>query len=155
MNTNNSTSSDFASSREVYASSQYGNIKAMERLSWRLLSFMRQVRADHQGQHRTAYEKNKKKILATQNVCGICGQEIDKGFKYPHPLSPVIDHIVPISKGGHPSDISNLQLAHRWCNRQKADKLMELKKRFKDTSQDMDVDLFPLHFDWKRYKASM
>jgi len=38
-------------------------------------------------------------------------------------MSAVIDHIVPVSKGGHPSDISNLQLSHWGCNRQKSDKL--------------------------------
>ena len=38
-------------------------------------------------------------------------------------MSPVIDHIIPVAKGGHPSDISNLQLAHWCCNRQKSDKL--------------------------------
>lgn len=34
-----------------------------------------------------------------------------------------IDHIIPIAKGGHPSDIDNLQLAHWTCNRQKSDKI--------------------------------
>lgn len=81
------------------------------------------VRADRQGQHRTAFDKNKKRILKTQSVCGICGQPVDKTLKPPHPLSPVIDHIIPISKGGHPSDLKNLQLAHWQCNRAKSDKL--------------------------------
>ena len=44
-------------------------------------------------------------------------------LKYPDPMSKTVDHIIPIAKGGHPSDLSNLQLAHRCCNRQKSDKL--------------------------------
>lgn len=81
------------------------------------------TRLDRHGPHRVAFEKNKKVILKTRNVCGICGNPVDKSLKYPHPLSPVIDHIIPVAKGGHPSDIDNLQLAHWQCNRQKSDKL--------------------------------
>ena len=36
---------------------------------------------------RAEYEHNKKIILATQNVCGICGKPVDKSLKYPHPFS--------------------------------------------------------------------
>ncbi len=31
---------------------------------------MRQLRADRIGSHRTQFEKNKKRILATQDICG-------------------------------------------------------------------------------------
>ena len=75
-------------------------------------------RPDKDGTHRGAFEKNKKKIYATQTVCGICGKPVDFSLKYPHPLSACIDHIIPIAKGGHPSDIENMQLAHWTCNRQ-------------------------------------
>lgn len=80
-------------------------------------------RPDQDGTHRGAFDKNKKKIYATQSVCGICGKPVDFNLKYPHPLSPCIDHIIPVAKGGHPSDIDNLQLAHAGCNRQKSDKI--------------------------------
>lgn len=114
----------------------------------------RKLRADHVGEHRTAYEKNKRKILATGDMCGICGQPVDKSIKDRlNPLAPTIDHIIPISKGGHPSDISNLQLAHRWCNRQKADKFLDIKSKFKEEEREIMNDDLPLHFDWKNYKA--
>ena len=80
------------------------------------------MRVDKTGAHRTEFEKNKKRILKTQNTCGICGHLVDKKVKFPDPLSPVIDHIIPIAKGGHPSSLDNLQLAHMQCNRQKSDK---------------------------------
>ncbi len=83
-----------------------------------------ETRPDRQPGNRAAFEKARLKILKTQTVCGICGKPVDFSFKYPHPLSPTVDHIVPVSKGGHPSDISNLQLAHRCCNREKSDKLV-------------------------------
>lgn len=57
--------------------------------------------------HRLAFEKNKKISLKTQNTCGICGKSIDKSVKSPRPYSPVVDHIVPINKGGHPSAIDH------------------------------------------------
>ena len=85
------------------------------------------VRQDKQGPHRVAYEKNKKVIFKTQNVCGICGKQVDFSIKAPEPLSPVVDHIIPVSKGGHPSAMENLQLAHWTCNRQKSDKLYSNK----------------------------
>ena len=80
-------------------------------------------RIDRTGQHKTAFRKNKKIILATQEVCAICGALVDKDLKAPDPLSPTVDHIIPIAKGGHPSSLDNLQLAHRWCNLHKGDRL--------------------------------
>ena len=84
-------------------------------------------RLDKKGPHRVAFERNKKRILKTKHTCGICGRDVDKTLAYPHPLSPVIDHTIPVSKGGHPSSIENLQLSHMACNRQKSDKLFENK----------------------------
>ncbi len=80
-------------------------------------------RPDVNGAHRQQYQANRKYILATQSVCAICGKPVDKTIKSPHPMSPTVDHIIPIARNGHPSDINNLQLAHRACNRAKSDKL--------------------------------
>lgn len=109
-------------------------------------------REDRYGEHRTAFEKNRKIILATQTICGICGQPVDFSFKYPHPLSPSVDHIIPLDKGGHPSALDNLQLAHRWCNRQKSDKLFE-RKKFQETEGTISNRDLPQHADWAHYKA--
>lgn len=80
-------------------------------------------RADRTGSNRTVFEKNARYIYKTREVCGICGLPVDMSLKSPDPMSKTIDHIIPVSKGGHPYDLSNLQLAHRCCNRQKGDKL--------------------------------
>ena len=72
---------------------------------------------------RRLYDQNKKIILATQSVCGICGKPVDKSIKYPDPMSPTVDHIIPVSRNGDPIALDNLQLAHRYCNRMKSDKM--------------------------------
>lgn len=106
------------------------------------------LRPDHSGPQRNQYESNKKKIYATQTVCGICGKPVNFRLKWPHPLSPCIDHIIPVSKGGHPSDISNLQLAHMTCNRDKSDKLVA-KQDISTGIELLSNRLLPLTFDWK------
>lgn len=110
---------------------------------------MIRYRPDKDGTHRGAFEKNKKKIFATQTVCGICGRPVDFSLKYPDPLSPCIDHIIPLAKGGHPSDLENLQLAHWTCNRQKSDKLMEKKEITEEVVSNRNL---PHTFDWRHYK---
>lgn len=48
-------------------------------------------------------------------VCQICRKRIGRRFKWPHPRSFSIDHIVPTSKGG--DDVkANVQAAHLHCN---------------------------------------
>ena len=101
-------------------------------------------RADHEGPHRTAYEKNKKRILATESICAICGRPVDKTLPQHDPMAPEIDHIIPISKGGHPSDIDNLCLVHSCCNKAKSDKV------FLETIQQKPVtnQQLPWSLDW-------
>ena len=111
-------------------------------------------RPDKNGAHRAEFDKAKKRIYATQRVCGICGQLVDFTKKYPDPMSPCIDHIIPIAKGGHPSSMDNLQLAHFWCNRQKSDKLYAdgvPKMDFKQEPQK-DFSRIPLSRNWMDFK---
>lgn len=109
-------------------------------------------RSDRAPGNRGAYEKARAKILKTQTVCGICGKPVDFSLKYPHPLSPTVDHIVPVSKGGHPSDINNLQLAHRCCNRQKSDKVGDLSRYISDENKLISNRELPQHEDWINFK---
>ena len=112
---------------------------------------MTRNRPDKDGTHRGAFEKNKKKIYASQTTCGICGRPVDFTQKYPHPLSPCIDHIIPINRGGHPSDIDNLQLAHWTCNRQKSDKLA-MRSAPKEL-ETLSNRILPQSTDWKAYRG--
>ena len=108
-------------------------------------------RSDRTPGNRGAYEAARMKILRTQTVCGICGKPVDFSYKNPHPLAPTVDHIIPVSKGGHPSDISNLQLAHRCCNRQKSDSLIEPKKA-EESDKLIPNNVLEQHCDWVRYR---
>jgi len=47
--------------------------------------------------------------------CGICGKRIGKSFRYPHPRSKSIDHVIPISQGGD-DKAPNKRAAHLGCN---------------------------------------
>lgn len=93
---------------------------------------------------RSQYEANKKIILATQSICGICGRPVDKSIKYPDPMSPTIDHIIPIAQHGDPVSLDNLQLAHRYCNRMKSDKIPIEKTKPIDKNKNL-----PLSCDWR------
>ena len=107
-------------------------------------------RLDRVGTHRSQFDKNRKKIYATQTICGICGKPVDFSLKFPDPMSPTIDHIIPVAKGGHPSDIDNLQLAHFYCNRQKSDRLAKVV--FIEDKEVSNYDL-PLSCDWISYRG--
>jgi 5-methylcytosine-specific restriction endonuclease McrA len=48
-------------------------------------------------------------------TCQLCGEPVERGAKFPAPLAPSLDHIVPLSRGGD-HDITNLQTAHVRCN---------------------------------------
>ena len=112
------------------------------------------LRADKQGKHRVAYEKNKKRILKTQNVCGICGKPVNKKLKSPDPMSPVIDHVIPVSKGGHPSAIENLQLAHWTCNRQKSDKMFNNQQKNQQEKKVIGNRNLPQSINWSLYSST-
>ena len=110
------------------------------------------MRSDRTKGNRGAFEAARLKILKTQTICGICGKPVDFSYKNPHPLAPTVDHIIPVSKGGHPSDISNLQLAHRYCNRAKADSLLGPKKA-EENDNVIPNDVLEQHLDWAAYRS--
>lgn len=114
-------------------------------------------RPDHKPGHRTEYERNRKRILQAQNICAICGEPVDKSLKYPHPYCATVDHIIPVSKGGHPSDIENLQLAHFKCNRAKADNIAVPSYLLQNPDTTADIDSttpegLPQTIDWNKYE---
>ena len=108
-------------------------------------------RPDHKKGHRMQFENNRKRIIASQDICAICGQPVDKTLKYPHPMSATVDHIIPVSKGGHPSDIDNLQLAHFRCNRLKGNKVEVIPD---SVEQVIDNRNLPLSLNWSMYNGN-
>lgn len=55
-------------------------------------------------------------------VCQLCGGLVDVTRFHPDPLSPSLDHVVPMSKGG-PHLRSNVQTAHLGCNISKGNRV--------------------------------
>jgi 5-methylcytosine-specific restriction endonuclease McrA/predicted nucleic acid-binding Zn ribbon protein len=53
-------------------------------------------------------------------TCQLCGEPVKRDKKVPDPLAPVIDHIIPISKGGQHT-VRNVQCAHFICNGYRSD----------------------------------
>ena len=47
--------------------------------------------------------------------CRLCGDPIDPSLKYPDRMAKSIDHIIPLSAGGHDAPY-NVQAAHLGCN---------------------------------------
>ena len=79
------------------------------------------------GRNTTTRDRHRRTLARNKPPCGICGHEIDYELPYLHPLSYVVDHIIPINKGGE-DVIENKQAAHRACNRAKSDNLIEEQK---------------------------
>jgi 5-methylcytosine-specific restriction endonuclease McrA len=69
-------------------------------------------------------DRDRAYIRRTKPACGICQGEIDYNLHWRDPMSFVVDHIVPLARGGSDTR-DNKQAAHRHCNRQKSDKLEE------------------------------
>lgn len=107
-------------------------------------------REDRKGSHKTEYQKNRRRILRTQKLCGICGRAVDFELEAPHPLSATVDHIVPIARGGHPSALENLQLAHSACNRQKSDLLVSNPGARTRVVGNRNL---PQSRDWSKYRG--
>lgn len=55
-------------------------------------------------------------------VCHICELPVDESVKWPDPMSPSLDHVIPLSKGGH-HVWDNTALAHLDCNVRKGDRV--------------------------------
>lgn len=109
-------------------------------------------RKDRLGAQRTALDRNRRKILASQDVCALCGLPVDKSLRYPNPMSATVDHIIPIARGGHPSDLANLQLAHLACNLAKSDNIAAVQSA--PRPQAVSNRNLPQSRDWANFKTS-
>lgn len=67
-----------------------------------------------------AWKEARKRVIASKDpYCAICHKYIDVELAAYEPMACEIDHIIPISRGGPPYDVDNLQMSHSRCNRQK------------------------------------
>lgn len=56
-------------------------------------------------------------------TCWLCNTHIDKDKDYRDPMSPSIDHVIPLDKGGLHME-SNIKAAHMGCNASKGNRLI-------------------------------
>ncbi|MEU2106484.1 HNH endonuclease signature motif containing protein [Nocardia sp. NPDC019255] len=69
----------------------------------------------------TTRDRHRAVIRRGKPACGICHQPIDYTLPHMDPGEFVVDHIIPLAKGGL-DELDNKQPAHRHCNRVKSDK---------------------------------
>lgn len=74
------------------------------------------VQNHRRGANITGPRINRLAILNRDDwVCQLCREPIDPLIYWPAPMSGVVDHIVPVVRGGT-NDPDNLQAAHSTCN---------------------------------------
>lgn len=67
--------------------------------------------------------KMRKQIARSQPACHICGEPIDYALPHLDPRSFVIDHVIPLTRGGTDT-LDNVKAAHRDCNSAKRARLV-------------------------------
>ncbi|HTE56958.1 MAG TPA: HNH endonuclease [Kofleriaceae bacterium] len=56
-------------------------------------------------------------------TCRLCSLPIDPAVAWPDPMSPSVDHVIPLSRGGAHA-MGNVQSAHLGCNSSKGNRLL-------------------------------
>lgn len=77
------------------------------------------------------------RVLAEEDRCALCHRPVDTTLPPGLPASPEVDEIIPVSRGGSPTDRTNLTLMHRACNNWKSNKTLKEAQNFllnKDTN---------------------
>ena len=76
-------------------------------------------RHHHAPRSSTRRDAHRKAIARSRAACHICGQPIDYDLPSSNPMAFVVDHVVPLAKGGDDT-LDNKAAAHRTCNSTKA-----------------------------------
>lgn len=74
------------------------------------------------GLHSVPQHTRRKILVRDGWRCYLCLKSIDPTIRWPHPMSPSVDHVKPVSAGGS-SEPSNLRATHWHCNEEKGDAL--------------------------------
>lgn len=75
------------------------------------------------AQRNTATRDRHRALIARgRPPCALCGEPIDYALRWPDPRCFVVDHKVPLHRGGADT-LGNKQAAHRDCNRAKGARL--------------------------------
>ena len=80
----------------------------------------------HGGAHR---QRRIQAIANSGGVCLLCGQPMRLDLPGTHPDGPTLEHVIPINRGGHPTDPRNLGASHLRCNSARGDRLLSERPR--------------------------
>lgn len=84
------------------------------------------------GRSGRPWQRLRRQVITESTHCHLCSQPLRPEITDPHhPMATVVDHVVSLIEGGHPTDRANLAAAHRRCNQYK-----ELRRR---TQRDLNV----------------
>lgn len=87
------------------------------------------------GRSGRPYERLKKEIYV-RVYCEICGKPCRYDLGPRHPLAPSVDHIIPLSMGGHPTAVGNARLVHYGCNSSRGNGTRGTKSATRPRSRD-------------------
>lgn len=73
------------------------------------------------GRSGAAWLKARKAVLEHATHCAICGRPLVPDAPARSRWSSSVDHITPLSKGGHPHAIDGLRATHYGCNSRRGD----------------------------------
>jgi len=68
-------------------------------------------------------DRDRARIARDKPACHICGVAIDYTLTHLDPMAFVVDHVVPLAKGGADA-LDNKKAAHRECNSKKRARLV-------------------------------
>lgn len=75
------------------------------------------------GRNSAQRDRDRASIRATRAACHICGEAIDYTLVWPHPRCFVVDHVIPLKRGGADTR-ANKAAAHNECNSKKRARLI-------------------------------
>ena len=124
---------DLKRNNEQYREDTYAATGSKKRVIGRILQVYNLIEQivglNRQNEARTFSEEVKKALFHKGYICDYCKNEI---------LSiedAEVDHIRPFSLGGH-TDISNAQLLHRHCNREKNNSIATMENDFEEDENE-------------------
>jgi hypothetical protein len=68
----------------------------------------------------------KSRVLTASQICDECGEFMDMSLRWPDPMSPTVDHIIPVNQLEWDDplnyDVDNLVPCHLVCNQRRGGK---------------------------------
>lgn len=63
-------------------------------------------------------------IAQSGGLCLLCAKPMRLDLPGTHPEGPTLEHLIPVSRGGHPYDPRNLSASHQRCNSARGNRLL-------------------------------